>query len=231
MLNKTHAVVFDLYETLITEFDPDWRSARTPAEILGVDPEVFDQVWRGYKEARMISVVDYRDILREACTIGGVAIDAPTIDILYTARLAMKAKPFLSVDPSIHDSLQQLKADGLKLGLISNCSVEEVAAWPQCPLAPLFDATVFSYEFGAAKPDPAIYLHACERLNVDPEHSVFVGDGGSDELAGAARVGMRPYRARWFLDRWPGRRAAQPRTECPQLTAVTDVLSIRRPGR
>lgn len=32
---------------------------------------------------------------------------------------------------------------------------------------------------------------------------LFIGDGGSDELAGAANVGMQSYWATWFLDRWP----------------------------
>ncbi|HEY8030652.1 MAG TPA: HAD family hydrolase, partial [Gaiellaceae bacterium] len=49
----------------------------------------------------------------------------------------------------------------------------------------------FSSAVGLRKPDPQIYRLACERLGVEPHESVFVGDGGNDELAGAERVGMR----------------------------------------
>ena len=39
------------------------------------------------------------------------------------------------------------------------------------------------------KPDPAIYLHTCERLDVDPEATVFLDDMHMN-VAGAEAVGM-----------------------------------------
>jgi putative hydrolase of the HAD superfamily len=50
---------------------------------------------------------------------------------------------------------------------------------------------VLSCTVGLRKPDPRIYELACERLEVEPADCLFVGDGANDELAGAARVGMR----------------------------------------
>jgi putative hydrolase of the HAD superfamily len=86
----------------------------------------------------------------------------------------------------------------IKLGLISNCAPEEVVGWPQSPLADLFDDIIFSFEVKYAKPNPEIYLTACENLMVSPKDSIFIGDGGSNELQGAADVGMNPYHATWF---------------------------------
>lgn len=40
------------------------------------------------------------------------------------------------------------------------------------------------------KPDPRIYHLACSRLEVLPQQCLYVGDGGSQELTGASRVGM-----------------------------------------
>ena len=40
------------------------------------------------------------------------------------------------------------------------------------------------------KPDPRIYLLACDRLAVEPQACLFVGDGGSRELSGAENAGM-----------------------------------------
>ena len=51
------------------------------------------------------------------------------------------------------------------------------------------------------KPDPEIYNLACERLDISLTKTVFVGDGGFDELQGAARVGIRPVQARWYYAR------------------------------
>jgi hypothetical protein len=39
------AVFFDLYETLITEFDPDWTPSPSTADQLGVDAGLFEREW------------------------------------------------------------------------------------------------------------------------------------------------------------------------------------------
>jgi putative hydrolase of the HAD superfamily len=50
---------------------------------------------------------------------------------------------------------------------------------------------VTSAEAGAAKPDPAVFELALQRLGiVDPARAVHVGDDAADE-AGARAVGMR----------------------------------------
>lgn len=56
--------------------------------------------------------------------------------------------------------------------------------------APLFDAAVFSCRVGVKKPERRICEIACERLQVKPEECLYVGDGGSEELTGAAAMGM-----------------------------------------
>jgi putative hydrolase of the HAD superfamily len=54
----------------------------------------------------------------------------------------------------------------------------------------MVDVEVFSCEVGLRKPDPRIYRLAAERLGVDPERCLYVGDGAYGELSGAAAVGM-----------------------------------------
>ena len=53
------------------------------------------------------------------------------------------------------------------------------------------DTTVFSCAVGRRKPDPLLYRLACDGLGVPPGDCVYVGDGGSGELSGAAAFGMR----------------------------------------
>lgn len=180
----------------------------------------------------MTRAVDFRDVLRAACVAAGVVVGEAIEEIiqtLYAERLAAKAKPLLEVEAPVVEMLGRLKAMDLKLGLVSNCSIEEVAAWHESPLAGLFDEIVFSYEAGCAKPDCEIYLRACQRLGVLPADTIFVGDGGSDELSGAAAVGMTPYCARWFLDRWPSwRRSRTDRSsrQFPQLSEPDHLTAI-----
>ena len=45
MSEPIHGVLFDLYETLITEHDPDWRPRPGPAAKLGIDEAEFARAW------------------------------------------------------------------------------------------------------------------------------------------------------------------------------------------
>ena len=58
---------------------------------------------------------------------------------------------------------------------------------------------------GVCKPDAGIYQLALERLGVDATDAIFVGDGDSGELPGAAAVGMRAVQL-GGRDGWQGER-------------------------
>ena len=88
-----------------------------------------------------------------------------------------------------------------------------------------FDASVFSFDIGAAKPDPGIYLEATRRLRVEPGNAVFVGDGADDELVGAERAGLRPAQAAWFR----GELASLP-ARIPRLSSWQAVLDLVASG-
>jgi putative hydrolase of the HAD superfamily len=87
--------------------------------------------------------------------------------------------------------LAALRSRGLRVGLISDCSAELPTYFPELSVAPLIDVAVFSSLTGARKPEPANYLACCAGLGVAPSDCLYVGDGGSNELAGARAVGMR----------------------------------------
>ena len=53
-----------------------------------------------------------------------------------------------------------------------------------------FDAVVYSAAVGVEKPDPRIFLHALERLGVEPEDAVHVGDSAREDVEGALAAGM-----------------------------------------
>jgi hypothetical protein len=56
MVAALQAVFFDLYETLITEFDPDWTPSPSTADQLGVDAALFE------RETRRCSVLQFRAV-------------------------------------------------------------------------------------------------------------------------------------------------------------------------
>ena len=104
----------------------------------------------------------------------------------------------LGVDAEMLHVLSQLRSNGWTIGIVSNATPDEVADWSECLLRDAVDDAIFSCQIGYMKPDPEIYNLACERLGISPTKTVFVGDGGFDELQGAAAVGMRPVQARWY---------------------------------
>jgi HAD superfamily hydrolase (TIGR01509 family) len=201
-MSHLQAVVFDLYETLITLFDPAWKPGPSIAERLGVDGAAFEEAWRQSRNRRGRGLIDYAAALREISVALGRVPDEGLIQQLYEERLSDKTKPFLWIEGEILQMVRDLRAV-VKVGLISNVAPEEVAAWDGCALAPYFDVVVFSYQVGLMKPEAQIYHLACERLGVSPDAAIFVGDGASRELEGAASAGLAPYWATWFADRWP----------------------------
>lgn len=67
-------------------------------------------------------------------------------------------------------------------------------------LLPDLDAYLFSYELGAAKPDPEIYVATCTALGCRPREVLFIGDSRRCDFEGPRAFGMQ---AEW-LDRKNG---------------------------
>ena len=102
-----------------------------------------------------------------------------------TRRTALR-----SPHPSALPTLEGLRRRGLRVGVLSNTHAMEIRAWPQSPLAGAVDAVAFSHLIGHLKPEPAAYRAILSQLGAIPEQSMFVGDGGSGELAGARNYGF-----------------------------------------
>lgn len=203
--SANRAVIFDLYETLITENHPEWHAeAPTPGERLGLSQEDFDREWFARYQARMTGKFRcYSDVLREICYACQIAPPDEEISTMQAEKLAAKARPFERLDSLVVETLYKLKASGYRIGLISNCSFDEMAAWDSSELAVQVDTPVFSCVEGLTKSNPAIYELACERLGVDNSAAVYVGVGGSDELRGADTAGLTAIWATWYIEKWP----------------------------
>ena len=94
--------------------------------------------------------------------------------------------------PGLLETLAELRARELRVGLVSNCTEEVALAWEGTPFAHLFDHTVCAAPAGLAQPDAAIFRRSADGLGVAPDECLFVGDGANDELRGARNAGMTP---------------------------------------
>jgi putative hydrolase of the HAD superfamily len=81
-----------------------------------------------------------------------------------------------------------------RLGLLSNTNEWHfLRRIRKVPVFPLFDAVTLSFEVGALKPEPEIYLDALRKLSLPPEACVFIDDIGK-YADGAAVLGIRGIR-------------------------------------
>ena len=93
----------------------------------------------------------------------------------------------LEPDQKMIEAVRAARAAVRPTGLISNSWGR--AIYDHDLMDSLFDAVVISGDVGLHKPDPAIYLLACERLGVEPADAVFVDDL-RENCEGAEAVGM-----------------------------------------
>jgi HAD superfamily hydrolase (TIGR01509 family) len=197
------AIVFDLYETLVTQSGADVPRAGTLGGALGLDATAYRKQWKLLRPRVLWGELTFRDALMESGARLGVDVSASHVQQACDDRARANSALFHKIDPGLLTLTRDLHARGIRLGTISNCIAEDVAAWPECALAPYFDCAVFSFVAGVTKPDLRIYLEAMRQLGAEPSDALYIGDGGDDELAGAQRAGLRVAQAMWFVSRDP----------------------------
>lgn len=94
----------------------------------------------------------------------------------------------------IKELLSNLKAEGLKLAVVSNKAQEMALTVTSKLLGDEFSIVCGKQEGYPAKPDPTLTLKVIADLNVEPQSCVFIGDSGMDMLvaknAGCTAVGV-----------------------------------------
>jgi HAD superfamily hydrolase (TIGR01509 family) len=88
-------------------------------------------------------------------------------------------------------TLEEVRRRGLKVGVVSNVPTDLRPVFAKHRLDGLVDSYTHSFEVGAEKPDPAIFLAAAKSLGVKPSETLMVGDHEVDR--GAERAGMRAF--------------------------------------
>ena len=119
--------------------------------------------------------------------------------------------------------LEDLSAQGLKLGLVSNTGRDLDAFVAHHALE--VDAALGSGAFGRTKPHPTIFRAVLERLQVEPAEAAMVGDSIEDDVEGAHAAGIE--RA-FLLDR--ENRHPEVAERLPNLLALPAALGLNRPG-
>ena len=210
-MEPVRAVLFDFGHTLVDfrrtqealhEAYDQIRSRIEAVAYMEV-PELLDLVERvaggvdslvseSYEQRRM-EELDQALLFKEA--FAGIGFDLPGDVIEHIVALDHSAySRSITVEPVVLDTLDRLRGQGTRLGLVSNLTLlprlvrEDL---DRMSLGSRLDATVFSSEVGVRKPDPRIFREALQRLGSQPAETVFVGDRLYDDVGGAQAVGMR----------------------------------------
>lgn len=194
---RLRGVLFDWGDTLFSPPDAAEVIVTAAADRgVRIDPEKARTLWEGLWEAgktpeelakgRDLSADAHREVWtqlfeRAHHTVPDVA------RTLYERVMDPRAWiPY----PDTAPTLRALRRRGVRVGVVSNVPRDLRPIFATQGLAELVDAFTHSFEVGAEKPDPAIFLRACDALGTLPEETLMVGDHPIAD-GGAVRAGLR----------------------------------------
>jgi putative hydrolase of the HAD superfamily len=197
-----HAVIFDLFGTLVQDFSRrQYESVLAQmAQAVGAPYTAFQHLHgQSYADRCLGRYASIEEDIAQVCAMLGLRVTSAQVAQAAQYRYHFTACALRPAQPVL-DALRHLRQMGLRLGLLSDCGPDVPQLWSHCPLAPLIDVAVFSCQERRKKPDPLLYHTAAQRLGVTTPLCVYVGDGSSDELRGATLAGCLPILRRIALE-------------------------------
>jgi putative hydrolase of the HAD superfamily len=147
-----------------------------------------EPAWRlKLEEARRLAVQGGFDALAAA----GHAPLPADLAIRIADRFTAYREEEMFVFPGAHDAIDELKARGVKLALVTNGAAEtQRAKVERFAFAHRFDHIQIEGEHGFGKPEERAYLHAMDALGVTAPDTWMVGDNLEWEIAAPQRLGI-----------------------------------------
>ena len=183
------AVVFD-YGGVLTS--PVRDSIAAWLDRYAIDPASFSRIIKAWLsrsapddtpirrlETGELSTAEFNNLL--AAELAGKDGRAVAPGDLLTSLFAQ-----MRPDPVMFDLVQDLKNAGVRVALLSNSWGN---TYPREQIDALFDPVVVSGEVGMRKPNPEIFTHILDLLDVPPDRVVFVDDA-EPNTEGASRLGI-----------------------------------------
>jgi putative hydrolase of the HAD superfamily len=199
------AILFDMDDTIIDDsnsVEPAWRSVCKEAakQVQGLEADVLlsalAPVRRGFwsdpdrhREGRLDLREATARIVDEALRSLGYDLPELARNTAHTYRDLREAgvRPF----PRAVETLEGLRAMGVRLGLITNGSGPgQRAKVERFDLARHFDHILIEGEFGCGKPDERVYLTTMRALRSQPEQTWSVGDNLEWDIAAPQRLAL-----------------------------------------
>ena len=135
---------------------------------------------------------------------------------LYGRECRQRHERFADV-PACLDELRGSYALGLVTNGASCLQREKLAT---AGLEEYFDTVIVSAEFGVGKPDPSIFKHALDQLDVTADQTMMVGDSLTRDIDGAIATGIRGV----WINR-DGRDRPENRTDVVEIPTLSELPS------
>jgi len=220
-LDGIRACVFDAYGTL---FDYGSAAARC-RDVLGDKFERLSALWRDkqlqYTWLRTLAGrhVDFWQVTGDALDF---ALDTLGIENAPLRDQLMNLYLTLDTFPEVPNTLQRLKAAGLKTAILSNGSPAMLqAAIDHAGIGAFLDAVLSVEEVGLYKTHPDVYRLAVRRLGVEAAAISFQSSNAWDAYAASA-FGMRVV----WCNRYGQRRERLPGNPDREVTTLAELPAL-----
>lgn len=123
----------------------------------------------------------YFDWGNTLCSLGKSKAFAETIDKKY-------------IESDAEETLEKMKASGIKLGIISNRTMEKKSFMDllkKSQLDKYFDNVILSSEGYKKKPEPDMFTEGIKRSGYPPKYILYVGNNYLKDIVPAANIGLQ----------------------------------------
>ena len=179
------AVIFDY--GMVLSGPPDPEAHAELMRITGLLAEQLDPLYwadrHAFDEGKLTGEAYWRDILHQA----GLTLPPSAVEEL----IHWDARMWMTLNPAMLAWAAALKARGFLTAILSNIGdTTQQAMERELKWLTRFDVLVWSYQLRMAKPDPAIYRYALDKLGTQPAETLFIDDREVNVEAAAA-LGMK----------------------------------------
>ncbi len=201
------AITFDCAQTLVKV---DWQPAVLAvksAKRAGIDfdtvpaAEIYERKlrtrWPEFMELNKrrdekVLATFWRELTNDWLEEAGMPVEK-TDDVVKHANnlLFGEGSEVFQLYDDVLPCLKALREGGFRMAVISNWDNSLHRTLRMFGLAEYFEHVVASMEEGVEKPDPRLFHITLDRLGVEPDKDIHVGDNPLDDWQGAKSAGMR----------------------------------------
>lgn len=179
----TYAIIFDFGGVLMKTLDYSYRYAwddRLQLPRGSVERVVHGSTsWR-HAQVNQLGIEDYWQDVAQQLRLDDEALSALQADYFKGD----------SLDTELIHLIRSLKAEGFRVGLLSNDALTLREKLQLLEIIDLFDPLIISAAIGVMKPAPEAYQAVLDLLQLPPEQVLFIDDM-PDNITGANAVGMQ----------------------------------------